>query len=261
MRIFWFWLMENGGILMGFISGIFAAFREDRKGRLWTILPIAGVIVGLVWALASANFADREEQAKMEEAITKVDTYVTSQSEKSVGEISQNTLRTFQQYLGALPSVAKATSPEKGLENVRAAISANNIIGGLPIGNRGSLTIHVFNHVQQEVNYQFVKARLLQMAREVDLLAPVQNEAATNSVWWSDGASLDEAKAAALIVTSAGLQIRQICPAELIRTKGLIQIGGSIGIETLPILSIPKIQQLTSPVCAQSSLNSNPVLQ
>jgi hypothetical protein len=64
-----------------------------------------------------------------------------------------------------------------------------------------------------------------------------------------------------LIVTSAGLQIRQICPAELIRTKGLIQIGGSIGIETLPILSIPQIQQLTSPVCAQSSLNSNPVLQ
>jgi hypothetical protein len=259
VRIVWGWLMDNGGILMGFVSGIFAGFREGKTGRMWKILPTAGVVAGLVWALASASFADRKEQEKVDDAITRVDAYVNNRSEMNVNEISQNTLHMFQQYLGALPSVAGGTDPEKGLQNVQAAISANDIIGGLPVENRDALTIRVFNHLQQEVNYQIVKGRLMQMAREVDLLPPVQNETPTNSVWWSDGATLEEAKAAALIVTSAGLQIRQICPAELMHIKGLIQIGGSKLIEHSSVLSTRQIEQLTAPLCAHSTTEANPM--
>jgi hypothetical protein len=249
MQGLWSWLLGNGGILMSGISGIFSVFSNNKKGKLWEILPILGVIVGMVWALASAGFADRQQRDKMERAITRVDDYVTAQSAKSVNLIDINTRIAMQQYFGTLPSVARAASSEHVLEIVKAATSANDIIRNLPQTRRDQLTIRVFNHVQREVDYTVVKTRLQQMAASIVLLPPKQNETPTNSVWWSDGASLEEAKAAALIVTSAGLQIRQICPAQIVRTKDLIQIGGSIGIENLPVLSIPQLQGLTSPVC------------
>src|SRR5689334_3760989 len=87
LKVVWDWLLSNGGILMASISGIFSAFSEGKTGRLWKTLPIVGVAVGLIWGLASANFADRQQQEKMEGAINRVDTYVQQQALVTVNQV------------------------------------------------------------------------------------------------------------------------------------------------------------------------------
>jgi hypothetical protein len=252
LKTVWFWLLSNGGILMGGISGLFSVFSGDMKGRLWKVLPVVGVVLGMIWALASANFADQQQRQQMEGAIIRVDDYVQKQSVETVSQVDINMRTAFnelmQQYLGVLPKVAQSASPQQALEIVNAGTKASTLVRALPQERRDALTIWVFPHVQQEVDFKVVMARLQQLAAKVEV-HPVKVESETNSVWWSDGSSLDEAKVAALTVVSAGLQIKQICPSSAVPMKNLIQIGGSVGAQRLPILSPSQIEMLASPVC------------
>jgi hypothetical protein len=250
------WLLSNGGILMGGISGIFSVFSDGKQGRLWKVLPIVGVVAGMLWALASANFADRQQREQMEGAINRVDTYVQKQSLETVSQVDANTRAALQEFmqkdLGVLPNVAEGASPQRTLAIVDAGTKASVLIRAVPQQQRDALTIWVFTHVQKEVDFTVVRARLQQLAGKVEVHAPLHPETEANSVWWSDGATLSEAKAAALTAVSAGLEIKQICPSTTVQMKNLIQIGGSVGAQRLPILSPSQIESLTGTVCQQA---------
>jgi len=250
------WLLSNGGILMGGISGIFSVFSDGKQGRLWKVLPIVGVVAGMLWALASANFADRQQREQMEGAINRVDTYVQKQSLETVSQVDANTRAALQEFmqkdLGVLPNVAEGASPQRTLAIVDAGTKASVLIRAVPQQQRDALTIWVFTHVQKEVDFTVVRARLQQLAGKVEVHAPLHPQTEANSVWWSDGATLSEAKAAALTAVSAGLEIKQICPSTTVQMKNLIQIGGSVGAQRLPILSPSQIESLTGTVCQQA---------
>ena len=250
------WLLSNGGILMGGISGLFSIFSGDRKGRLWRILPVIGIIVGLFWALASANYQDADERRKMEHVINEVDEYVTQLSKTTVSQVDTNTRTALaeymQKYLGVLPAVANNASPARAADIVNAGL----LVKESPPDRRAALTIWLFPHVQEEVNFNVVTARLNQLAAKVDIHdVVVRKKVATNSVWWSKGSSLEEAKSVALTVTSAGLQVRQICPSSQVSLPNVIQVGGSLQAEQqdLPVLSASEIEALTLPKCENAS--------
>lgn len=241
------WLLSNGGPLMGGISGIFSVFSADKKGTLWRVLPILGVVIGMFWALASANFADRQQREQMEGTINRVDAYIKATSAETVSQMRTTFIEVMQRF-GVLPDVAQNATPQQALDFVNAGTMASALIRALPPERRNALTIRVFPHAQKEVDYQVVKARLQQLARTVEERGPIV-DIPTNSVWWGDGSNLDEAKAAALTVVSAGLQIRQICESSKVPEKNLIQIGGSIPAQHLPILSPSQIDALPGHVC------------
>ena len=248
----WSWLMSNGGILMGGISGLFSIFSERKTGKLWKILPIAGVVVGMVWALASASFSDRQQEEKLEATINRVDNYVASQSTGVKDEVrasNDEIISLLHVGFGIKLPLAEGKSTVQLRALVSAGTSANALIQNVSPERRQALTIWVFPHVQQEVDFSVVKSRLEQLAATVLPHPTQQAQSKTNSVWWSNGVTLDEAKAAALTVASAGLQIQQICPSEKVQMTNLIQIGGSVRAEKMPVLSPQEIQALQSPVC------------
>jgi hypothetical protein len=252
LKILWSWLLSNGGILMGGISGLFSVFIGDKKGRFWKVLTLLGVVVGLIWALASANFADQEQQRKINDAILRVDAYVQQRSQETVTAVDSNTRAALEEFmqkiLGVLPQVAQAATPQQTLEIVNAGAKASVLTKNWPQERRAALTIWVFPHVQEEVNFEVVLARLQQLALHVEVHgAKVKSDA--NSVWWGEGSNLDEAKAVALIAVSAGLQIKQICPSTNVPLRNLIQLGGSVAAQHLPPLPPAQIETLTRPVC------------
>src|SRR6266403_1663225 len=127
LKIVWSWLLSNGGILMSGISGIFSVFIGDKKGRFWKVLTLLGVVLGLIWALASANFAGREQQQKMNDAIVRVDTYVQQRSRETVSAVDLNThaaLEEFIQKLGVLPQIAQGATMQRMLDIVNAGTKA-----------------------------------------------------------------------------------------------------------------------------------------
>lgn len=247
------WLLDNGGILMSGISGIFSFFSAGKKGRVWQVLPIAGVVLGMLWALESASFQEREQDQKQEQktakAIQDIDDYVKGQTDRGVSETESKMRLVMQQFFGALPAVAQDASAQQVSATFSAATTANTIIQSLPADRRAALTIKVFDHVAKDLDYDVVKSRLLQLADKVDLVTPREQQAPVNSVWYGDGVTLEEAKAAALIVSSAGTQIRQICASKLVKIPNLIQIGGSTAASHAEVLSISRIQGLSQPVC------------
>jgi hypothetical protein len=248
LKIVWSWLLSNGGILMSGISGIFSVFIDDKKSRFWKVLTLLVVVLGLIWALASANFADREQQQKMNDTIMRVDAYVQERSRETVSAVNLNTRAALEELFGVLPQKAQGATPQQALEIVIAATKASLLTRNWSEERRAVLTIWVFPHVQQEVNFEVVEARLRQLALHVEVHGAQVNSDA-NSVWWSEGSNLDEAKAVALTAVSAGLQIKQICRSTKVPLKNLIQIGGSVAAQHLPPLSPSQIETLTGPVC------------
>jgi len=238
---------------MSGISGIFSFFSEGKKGRVWKVLPIAGVVLGMFWALASASFQQREQDQKQEQktakAIQDIDDYVKGQTDRGVNETEVKMRLVMQQFFGALPSVAQDASARQVSATFTAATSANTIIQSLPADRRAALTIRVYDHVTKDLDYNVVRSRLLQLADKVELMTPKEQQTPVNSIWYGEGVTLEEAKAAALIVTSAGTQIRQICPPRLVKIPNLIQIGGSTAAAHADALPISKIQALSQPVC------------
>jgi hypothetical protein len=241
----WHWLLANGGILTSLIAGLFGVFTAHKSGRWWTLMAVAGVFGGMAWALLSSNYADEQQKRQLAGVVQQVDSYVHDEGQEMVSQIAQ--------LVGAGSKVAAGATPQEALALGTAAIEANKLVANVTPERRNALTIWVFPHAQSEVNYTVVRSRLQQLAINVQTPPRTYEQSAlTNSVWYGGGATLDEAKDAALIVTSAGLQIRQVCPATL-TVKNLIQVGGSTKASGLPVLSPAAIQGMQSPVCADAS--------
>jgi hypothetical protein len=246
------WLLSNGGILTGAIAGLFGIFADHKTGRKWTLLAIGGVLGGMVWALVSSDYAARQQSNEMKAAIQEVDDYVKSQGQVTVSLISADFKTTLEEDLGVRSDVAAKATPQEALALDGAALEAENAITAIPEEQRQTLTIWVFPHAQQQVDFAVVKKRLQQLGANVQPNPPRQGVALTNSVWYGPGATLNEAKAAALIAVSAGLQIRQVCPATAVKQSNLLQIGGSKAAAALPVLSPAAIRDLQKPVCVGS---------
>jgi hypothetical protein len=252
LKQFWEWLLSNGGILVGGISGLFSAFSENRKARMWKVLPIVGIVIGMIWAFASANYADQQERQRMKDAIDRVDAYVQGQSAVTVSQVDTNTrtaLNELLEKLGVRKTVAQNASPQQALEIVNAGL----LVHPPPKYRRDALTIWVFPHVEQDVDLNVVMARLKQLAGKVEIHKPLHPETEANSIWWSDGSNLDEAKSVALTAASAGVQIKQICPSTSVAVRNLIQLGGSVGAQRLPTMTPAEIEALSRKVCQGGS--------
>lgn len=247
----WHWLLENGGILTSAIAGLFGVFTDHKTGRKWALLAVGGVFGGMVWALISSSYIDETERAQLADAVNRVDAYVQKQGNETVSQINANVNVEFAEYLGVRPDLAQQATPQQALALGTAGVDANTLVAGIPADQRNTLTIWVFPHAQSQVNYAVVQARLGQLASHVQSSPLHEQAAVTNSVWYGGGATLAQAKAAALIVVSAGLQIRQICPGAL-NVPNLIQVGGSADAALQPVLSGATIAALSSPVCAPS---------
>ena len=249
------WLLSNGGIMIAAISGIFSVFADHKSGRKWTIVVVAGVIGGMIWSLASAHYSDEQQKIAMEDTINRVDKYVETQSTATVSQVDTNTRAALNdlmhQYLGVRVDVAQRATPEQANAIVSAGSDANNLVQRIPPERRNALTIWVFPHAQEQVDYGVVKTRLQQLAAHVETPPNKQKAALTNSVWYGVGntVSLDEAKAAALTAASAGLQIRQICHSTTVPLPNLIQIGGSVRAQSMPVLTTAQIQGLNKDIC------------
>jgi hypothetical protein len=242
------WLLSYGGILMGGISGIFSKVSEHKEGKLWKTLPIAGVIFGMFWALGSAYFADGEQRKKTNDEIAQIDAFMKQQADATNSKIDNLSLELFQR--GALPSTVHSATPQQQQEYVSSGALADKLAGSIPAERRQLLTIWLFPHIKEDVDFQVVKSHLQQIAGKVEEPPLKQNISPTNSVWFSGGAKFEEAKAAALTVASAGIQIRQICDKSRIQITDLIQVGGSVAAEKMPALSSSQIQSLQAPICS-----------
>src|ERR1700674_148744 len=125
LRQLWEWLLSNGGILMGGISGLFSAFSENKKRKAWKVLPIIGIVIGMIWAFASANYANEQEHQRMKDTIDRVDAYVKGQSVVTVTQVDANTrsaLNDLMEKLGVLKKVAQKATPQQALEIVNAGL-------------------------------------------------------------------------------------------------------------------------------------------
>ena len=246
------WLLSNGGILTSTIAGLFGVFADHKTGRKWTLLAIAGVLGGMAWALASSDYAARQQSNAMTATLNEVDDYVKAQGQATVTQVKADFKTILEEELGVRSDVAANATPQQALALDAAGLEANSAIAAVPEAQRRALSIWVFPHAQQQVDFSVVKTRLLQLAANVQPNPPRQGSALTNSVWYGPGTSLDEAKAAALIAVSAGLQIRQVCPATVVKQSNLLQIGGSKQANDLPPLSWSAIRNLQKPVCVGS---------
>lgn len=244
------WLLANGGILTSAIAGIFGVFADHKSSRRWTFVAIAGVCGGMIWALLSAHYADSQENAKMQAAIFKMDTFIDSNGEKIINRVSENEQALLERMLGVRPEVARTLTPDEALKLDDSGLLAQNLSSGISPDRRQALTVWVFPHAENQVDFDVVRMRLQRIAGNVQAHPAKEGTAPANSVWYGGGATLEEAKAAALIVMSAGLQIRQICPGDL-KVPNLLQIGGSVQAGNLPVLSAQSIPGLGSPVCAE----------
>jgi hypothetical protein len=246
------WLLSNGGILTSAIAGLFGVFADNKTGRKWTLLAIGGVLGGMVWALVSSDYAARQQSNDMKAAIQKVDSYVESQEQQTdslmtAGFADVKTI--LEQQLGVRSTVAANATAQQALSLDAAGLEANNAIAAIPEDQRKALMIWVFQDAQQQVDFAVVRKRLAQLAGTIQPDPPRQQTAPTNSVWYGPGATLDEAKAAALIAVSAGLRIRQVCPATVVKQSNLLQLGGSKAAASLALLSPSAIQDMQKPVC------------
>ncbi len=249
------YLLSNAGILISAVSGVFALFHDKWRGRLWKSLPFIGVIGGVLWALAGAQHDAKQHRDDMEAVITRVNAWITQQSQAIQGDIDLLRKQIVDQ--GTLTSVAQAATPDQVGEIVKANRDAGILVSAQTQQARQALTIRVFNHFTKDVNFDLVKPRLEQLGATVKVLPPKVN-APTNSVWWGPGSNLDEAKAAALIAASAGVQIRQICHSVKPHpdVSNLIQIGGSVQVERekkMTVMSAEEIQNLSAPRCLPGS--------
>jgi hypothetical protein len=251
------WLLSNGGIIATAVGGVFVKLSEGKTSRLWKTLPFVGVVVGFVWALMSANFQDAKQRSDMEAAINRVDTYVSEQTKEGVAQDKKNFCDVIERVeinvLGVKPEVAKKFTCEEAASDVSASNAASASAQGISPDRRQLLTVWLFPHVRQDVNFALVRSRLFQIASKVEEHPVKQMEYQTNSVWYGGGATLPEAKAAALIVASAGIGVHQICNKTSVQVANLIQIGGSGAAArnpNLPALSAKQIQDLEKPLCA-----------
>ena len=144
----------------------------------------------------------------------------------------------------------QSVSLQEASNILEAGSLAKNKVVGQFLQRRHALTIRVFDHFTKDVNFDIVKPRLEELADKVKVLPPLV-ESPMNSVWWGPGSSLEEAKAAALIAVSAGVQIRQICHSQKPHphVTDLIQIGGSTYAKDMPVLSVEEMQNLNQPRC------------
>lgn len=252
------WLLSNGGILIAAISGIFSVFADHKSGRKWTILVVAGVLFGFFWSLASASYADKQQKQAMEDYNNRVTKFVEFQSNVTVkqtaSQVDTNTRAALNDFLtrifGVRPEVAASASLTQVAAITNAAAAARVSAVAITPDEKKLLTIRVFPHAQQQVDYDVVKLRLQQLAGNVVALPPQQQTAPTNSVWYSGGATLDEAKAVALTAVSAGLNIKQVCPGTRAAGAYLIQIGGSVRAEGKPVLTPEQIRNLIQAPCS-----------
>jgi hypothetical protein len=234
-------------------AGFFSLFTDHTKSPRRNIFLICGLLIGAVWSLIESDYEDKQLAQRTEAAIQRVDDYMTKQGSRVIHEVDQNTQaalnEVFTRVFGILPDKVKGFSPTDAKAVVDAAAGAGTLIREIPPERRQALTIWVFPHFPEEVGYPVVESRLHQLAGTVAVRGPKQQLAETNSVWWYAPATIEDAKAAALLVTGAGLHIRQICPSQLVKVPNLIQIGGSVRAQSLPILASEQIQQMKTPVC------------
>ncbi|HEY0795878.1 MAG TPA: hypothetical protein VGD64_08865 [Acidisarcina sp.] len=252
LKFAWKFLLDNGGIIMSTVSGLFAYFQNRFKGKLAKVLPIVGVFAGLIWSLLLANNSQQEQRDKLEQTLTRVDNYIQQQGKTVVQQVDVNTRAVLNDFItqiqGAKPSVVQQASLPQVEGLIKAGQLASISAKAIQPDRRQRLTIWVFPHVQQEVDYAVVKARLETIAAQVVPHDLKQKIAPTNSVWFGGGATLEEAKAVALTASGAGLEIRQICPAQL-TVPNLLQLGGSTHAVNLPVLSPSQINLLAAPTC------------
>lgn len=243
-------LLHNAGILISALSAIFAMAHDRWQIRWWRTLSITGIVGGMVWALVGAQADANQQRRDMEDTIKRVDDWV-SQESKSVKD-SVELLRTDMRNLGVLPEKVQAATTSQITTIVNAAAKANSLVAAQDPSRRAQLKIWVFNHFKQDVNFAVVQQRLQALASDVEVEQKKIDEP-TNSVWYGQGVRLEEAKAAALIATSAGVAIRQICPAQKVPIPTLIQIGGSRLVRDQPALSASDIGAWTPDRCGSHS--------
>lgn len=242
------WLLKYGGILTGAIAALFGLYSAHKTGRRWTYITVVGILGGMMWAILSSNRADKEETDQMNNSIQQIDEYVRGQSNGLYGKIAE--------LLGVSSDRVASVTPQQVAALGTAGVDANKLLASVTQERHDVLTIWVFPHAQSQVNFAVVRQSLGRLASTVSSPPNQEQVALTNSVWYGGGATLDEAKAAALIVTSAGLQIRQICPATKLKVKNLIQVGGSKIAQSLPILAADAIQSTQLPICTANSPSS-----
>lgn len=238
-------LLSNAGIMIGAVSGGFALFRENWKSRFWRALPAVGLVGGMLWALAGAQYDANQHRTEMEGTLKTVQSYVDGQT-TAINSHIDAVVRQLEAQ-GVKPSVAQTASIDQ-IQNILTAQNTAQSMVNAPQPNRNSLKIWVFNHFTNDVNFSVVKPRLEQLAADVEVRGPI-TDVPTNSVWWGPGATLNDARTAALIATSAGVQIRQVCSAQHVQQSGLIQIGGAAAAQRLPVLTSAELEALSQPVC------------
>ena len=247
----WQWVVSNEGILVSAVSAVFGLYSDGWKDRRWKWLAIAGIVLGMFLAFAKSWSDDQDALNRMQVVINRVDANVQMRLQPVItllGQVQQQML-----HYGARPDTVQNVTLDQASSILTAGKLADDLVQKQSDQNKSGLTIWYYPHFAKDVNFDVVKPRLEQLAQNVLASPPHQNNSPTNSVWWGPGSSLEEAKAAALIATSAGVPIRQVCTADpKIKRSGianLIQIGGATAAEKMPVLTPEQIKNLSGPKC------------
>jgi hypothetical protein len=226
------------------------------KSPRWKWLAIAGIVLGIFLTFIKDRQDDKSQLTLMQSGVTEITTWDSMEASKTRDDID---LLRFEEQRGngVLQATAQDASPDQVIEMAQAAKQSEQIIEAQSQQTRQAWTICYFDHLKTDVKFDIVQAHLLQLAAKVQECT-ARVDLPTNSVWYPpsneenvEAANLAEAKAAALLVAGAGVQLQQICPASSVLTPNLIQIGTSAKAynSRKPVLSVEDISKITVKNC------------
>lgn len=148
---------------------------------------------------------------------------------------------------GYSDSHAASITTLEALQSLAASVDATALINNL-LHSPSKPRIVFYEHLREETNPEIVIARLRQIGSTVDQrdAKSVVGGIPTNVIWVGDEVSDNEARAVALILTAAGVHLRDM--RKLKNAAGqkarLIEIGSSARVLNLPVLTPDQIMRL-----------------
>jgi hypothetical protein len=240
-------------------AGLLALYvnpKEDPKKK-W-VLAASIIAVGLL-TLGSGRYDTAQAKDKQDRADKQVFDGLVREKARDERDnrryLEQS--ESFKQIIGYVsrtggysPANAAAASPEQVAQSLKASSAASAFIAALPSSSK-TLRIEYFRHFTQDVDSSIVFQKLKKVSPSVQLLQFPPTEAVrdlpANCIWVGRDVTKAEARSVALILSAAGIELRDI--RRLKDGTGpkarLIEIGASARVVEFPVMTADDIQKAT----------------
>jgi len=236
-------------MLSGFV-GLYVNFRDGSSRWRW-LVPAMIVLTGTGTMLAarqSAVNSAKSETAKAEAYAAQLKDVVVSVNQHTDEAVAQQALLRLS---GAKEGAVTSATTQELNASTRAVVLKQEAVSKLAAPEQSSLQIQYFPHFLTDVNPSAMVAALKQVTPNVAQAPAIamMSQQKTNCIWVGDQVTADEARAVALTLASAGIDVKDI---RRLKNGGgararLVQIGSSADAARMPTLTADEIKQRNVP--------------